>query len=329
MIETGWLQNDWMLLGAIIVAVKLVIVLIFFRKYLVKLWYDWVFDLAISSIDEFLGSLAYRVDWADLFIAAPIIYIKTRQFANRKVALFAAWEASGFFPVNVIPVMGDGVDWFANFLPMVFIIRILPFLNDFVVVKRLVSNLKRAREMIKERQWGIPLDKELFDAVKELVKQERAEEAIEKVREAERSIYPMMRDHLIEEEWKPVQQEAETLAQAPVLEALPAEVLDDFPEELVARMEQEAAAQKRAAVSSAQALLNRAQLLFRKKELEMGDFDAALGAIDQAKGVLQKTVVTLNQELENLHHQWIALQDSEDEYEEGGAEEDDEYEIAA
>ena len=164
----------------LIIGVVLVISFIFFRRYFSGLIYDYVVDGILSFADNFIaGAGLVGLDIGD-WIAAFLIFKKEKKISGKGIALLAAWEATNFLPISLIPVVGEMVEWFFNFFPAVTISRLL--FNKYRPAGKQVRKLEK--EISIAEQLGIKVSKEkgVLKDVKKLIKKANPVGALKELR---------------------------------------------------------------------------------------------------------------------------------------------------
>ena len=161
----------------IIVIIILAISAIFFRRYTSALVSDFIIDPLLSFADLLLfGAGAIGLDIGD-WIAAFIIYKREKKVSGGMVALFAAWEATNFLPVSLIPVVGEVVEFFTNFFPAVFISRLL--FNKYRPAEDKERKLEKDVNIAKEAGIeDIKAQEKALQRIKDLIKQADPVDAI-------------------------------------------------------------------------------------------------------------------------------------------------------
>ncbi len=155
------------------------------------LFYDYVVDLGLSTLDNFLGGAGLAgLDVGD-WVAAVIIFWHERKITNTWVALLVAWEATNFIPLSFIPVVGEGLEIFFNFFPAVTVGRFL--FAKYEAAKMEKEKLKELSETAK--QEGVKTDdqKETVEEVDELIKEDDPVDALEKAKGAEKDMVKDLR----------------------------------------------------------------------------------------------------------------------------------------
>lgn len=140
----------------LIIGLVLLITFIFFRRYFSALILDYVVDGGLSFVDNFIaGAGAIGLDIGD-WIAAIIIFKKEKKITGGAIAMLAAWEATNFLPISLIPVVGEVVETFFGFFPAVFILRLL--FNKFRPAEKKEKKLEN--EISISEQIGIDVNKQ-------------------------------------------------------------------------------------------------------------------------------------------------------------------------
>lgn len=147
---------------------------IFLRRYISALIEDYVLDLGFSLIDELFGGIV-GLDIGD-FAAAIIIFIKERKIVGLGIALAVAWEATNFFPISLIPVIGTIVEFITNLLPCVTIMRML--FNRFGAAEK--EEHKLEKELSAAEKLGIDVEsqKKILALVQSLIRREDPVDAL-------------------------------------------------------------------------------------------------------------------------------------------------------
>jgi len=94
--------------------------------------FETVIDGGFSFADEAIGIGLAGLDVGD-WIASILIYLRSRRHAGLFIAIFAAWEATNFLPVSLIPVIGTGVEIFTNIFPCYAVLKILTAIFAWVM----------------------------------------------------------------------------------------------------------------------------------------------------------------------------------------------------
>jgi hypothetical protein len=155
----------------IFVVVALGMLLYFSRHYigaiLTSLFFDYVVDGVFSGLDELIGIGETGLDVGD-WIGALLIFIRYRKQVHPIWAAVFAWEATGFLPISLIPVVGTGAEWIFNFFP---IITIVIFVYQhkaneiYMPICAYDQYLKdHDKEMEKEMKGSVDKVHELYDA---------------------------------------------------------------------------------------------------------------------------------------------------------------------
>jgi flagellin-specific chaperone FliS len=109
----------------IIIAFVLLFILYMLRSYfsalMSSLFYDYVIDGALSFADNFIAGIGLTgLDIGDA-IAGIIIFMRYYKQLGWQWALICGLEAANFF-FSFIPVIGEPIEWFFNFFPIISII---------------------------------------------------------------------------------------------------------------------------------------------------------------------------------------------------------------
>ena len=154
----------------------LVISFIFFRRYFSALIYDYVVDGGLSFADNFImGAGLIGLDIGD-WIAALLIFKKEKKITGGAIAMFAAWEATNFLPVSLIPVVGEAVEVFFNLFPAVFIGRLL--FNKFRPAEKKEHKLEKEISIAEKFGIRVSKEKEVLKKCKKLVNKSDPVEAL-------------------------------------------------------------------------------------------------------------------------------------------------------
>lgn len=289
----------YVITGLVIFLVLTFIFAFLFRKRVYCLVLDYVVDLGLSSLDELFGSLAYRIDWGD-WIAAPIIYFRVRKFTSKKVALFAAWEATGYFPIPFIPIIGDGVDWFANFFPMVTLIRFLPLLNEFGPAKRMMQRVKDGIKAFSKEKPGIKVDDETFEEAEEDLELENPVEAIKQLKEVEAVLDKAMKRRMAGtvKLFVAIDDKAQQFHNSPFFRN---EETREIAMQILAETMMPGLKGASDSIATAKGTL-------RKKDPHM--YTQAISSLKNADAILKQTDEAFKNDVEMKHQAWMASQDT-------------------
>jgi len=136
------------LLTYIIIGASLFLILaLLFRHTITALFYDYVVDFGLSTLDNFIvGAGLIGLDLGD-WLAAIMIFFHEKKISGNFVAFFAAWEAATFFPLGFIPVFGEVLEVTLNLVPSVFVSRI--FFNKFSKAEQGEKHLEKNYELAK------------------------------------------------------------------------------------------------------------------------------------------------------------------------------------
>jgi len=164
----------------LIIGVVLVISFIFFRRYFSALIYDYVVDGLLSFADNFIaGAGLAGLDIAD-WIAAFLIFKKEKKISGKGVAMLAAWEATNFLPVSLIPVIGEAVEIFFGFFPAVFILRLL--FNKYRPAEKQEKKLEKEISIAEQFEIKVSKEKGVLKDVKKLIKKANPVGALKKLK---------------------------------------------------------------------------------------------------------------------------------------------------
>lgn len=164
----------------LIIGVILVIFFIFFRRYFSALFLDYVVDGCLSFADNFVfGAGLVGLDIGD-WIAAIIIFSKEKKISGKGVAMLAAWEATNFLPVSLIPGIGEVVETFLGFFPAVFILRL--FFNKYRPAEKQEKKLEKEISIANKVGIKVSKEKKVLDDVKKLIKKANPVGALKKLK---------------------------------------------------------------------------------------------------------------------------------------------------
>jgi hypothetical protein len=162
----------------LIIGVVLLISLIFFRRYFSALIYDFVVDPLLSFADNFIaGAGLIGLDFGD-WIAAFLIFKKEKKITGGPIAMFAAWEATNFLPISLIPVVGEAVEIFFNFFPAVFISRVL--FNKFRPAEKKEHKLENEISIAETLGIKVSKEKKVLKDVQKLIRKSDPVDALKK-----------------------------------------------------------------------------------------------------------------------------------------------------
>ena len=175
----------WQIVG--IIAVILILSAIFFRRYTSALFSDFVIDPLLSFADLLIAGLgAVGLDIGD-WIAAFIIYKREKKISGGMVAMLAAWEATNFLPISFIPVVGEIVEFFTNFFPAVFILRLI--FNKYRPAEAKERKLEKEVAIAKEAGIeDIKAQEKALEKIKDLIKQA---DPVDAIKESDRPLKEM------------------------------------------------------------------------------------------------------------------------------------------
>lgn len=166
----------------IIISVVVLIVFVFFRKYISGLFYDYVVDAGLSFADNFVaGAGLMGLDIGD-WIAAVIIFIKERRISGVFVAGFVAWEATNFIPFSMIPVVGEGLEIVCNLFPSVTLSRFL--FSKYGKAKRKKHKIEEKLDLTDSKEEYA----EILDSIQNMIDSQNPVGAIEKEEEVDREV---------------------------------------------------------------------------------------------------------------------------------------------
>jgi len=167
----------------LIIGVVLIISLIFFRRYFSALIYDFVVDPLLSFADNFIaGAGLIGLDFGD-WIAAFLIFKKEKKITGGPIAMFAAWEATNFLPVSLIPFVGEAVEIFFNFFPAVFISRVL--FNKFRPAEKKEHKLENEISIAETLGIKVSKEKKVLKDVQKLIRKSYPVDALKKFKSEE------------------------------------------------------------------------------------------------------------------------------------------------
>lgn len=145
------------------------------RKYIKHILMDAV-DLVLSGLDLLLWGIgSVGGDIGDL-VASIIIFKKEKKVLGTFMAVIVFWEATGWTPVNFIPVVGEIVEWIFNFFPAVTLGRIF-----FSKEKDALKEQKRSEENLeaaKKLGIGTWFEKGKVKKLQSLIKNENFVDAV-------------------------------------------------------------------------------------------------------------------------------------------------------
>ncbi len=151
----------------LIVVAILIISFIFFKRYFKALFYDYVIDGGLSFADNFiLGAGLIGLDFGD-WIAALIILSKQKKIVGVVIAIFLAWEATNFFPISLIPVVGEVVEGFTGMFPAVAIATFL--FNKFRPAEKKEKKLEEEISIAEQVGIDVVQQKKILKDTKKLI----------------------------------------------------------------------------------------------------------------------------------------------------------------
>ena len=164
----------------LIILVVLVLSAIFFRRYLSALILDYVVDGGLSFADNFIaGAGLIGLDIGD-WIAAIIIFKKEKRITGGAIAMLAAWEATNFLPISLIPVVGEAVETFFGFFPAVFILRLL--FNKFKPAEKKEKKLEKEISIAEQVGLDVNKQKKVLKDIKNLIRKSDPVDALKLIK---------------------------------------------------------------------------------------------------------------------------------------------------
>ncbi|MFH0868059.1 MAG: hypothetical protein V1831_01995 [Candidatus Woesearchaeota archaeon] len=164
----------------LIIVIVLVISFIFFRRYFSALISDYVFDGLFSFLDNFIaGAGLIGLDLGD-WIGAFFIFIRHKNIVGVIIAIFLAWEATNFFPISLIPVVGEVVEGFTGLFPAVFIATLL--FNKFRPAEKQEKKLEEEISIAEQVGIDVGKQKKVIKDIKKLIKKSNPVGALKEFR---------------------------------------------------------------------------------------------------------------------------------------------------
>ena len=150
---------------ALISGFIIILTMIFFRRYTSAVISDFILDPVLSFVDEPLGGVL-GLDFGD-WIAAFIIYRREKNISGKGVALLAAWEATNFIPISLIPVVGTVVEVFTNFFPADTVLRAM--FNKYRPAEAKAKDLEKKVSLGEEAGLDIGSEKKDLKRIREMI----------------------------------------------------------------------------------------------------------------------------------------------------------------
>lgn len=158
--------------------VLIIISFILFRRYTSALVFDFVISPLLSFGDEFFGGIV-GLDFGN-WISAFIGYRSEKKICGKLVALFVAWEASAFFPISLIPVVGTIVEFFTNLFPTKSICRML--FNKYRPAKKQQQKIEKMISIAEQVDIKVSKEKDVLEKVKKLIKKANPVGALKEIK---------------------------------------------------------------------------------------------------------------------------------------------------
>jgi hypothetical protein len=120
----SWFWATFGITGIILVGITLIfIAIMLLRRAFIGIILDYLVDFGFSmGTQTFLN---YPFSLVGGFLAAIPIFFKERHVSGNLIAGIVAWEATGFFPICIIPGIGPTILLITNIFPAVTISRLL------------------------------------------------------------------------------------------------------------------------------------------------------------------------------------------------------------
>lgn len=182
--------------GQIILIILAVLVLsaILFRRYFSALIYDYVFDGIFSFIDNFifgLGLIGFDIgDWVGAFF----IFTKQKKILGVAVALLVAWEATNFFPLSLIPGVGEAIEVFFNLFPAVFIATLL--FNKYGAAIKEKLKLEAIISILEQLGLSEPKEKKLIKKISSLIDSADPVDALKESKNLDKEVSSKIRGYI-------------------------------------------------------------------------------------------------------------------------------------
>lgn len=117
----------------------------YFAALLSSLFYDYVIDAALSFADNFVAGIGLAgADIGDV-IAGAIIFMRYHKQIGWQWALVCGLEAANF-GLSIIPGIGEPLEWFFNFFPVISIVVMIKQYN----ANNTYNSIKECYDFIKQ-----------------------------------------------------------------------------------------------------------------------------------------------------------------------------------
>lgn len=271
-----------------------------FKRVAKGLKYD-LMDLFFSFLDNLLHiipgigtGLAY-FDVGDL-LAAIAIYKHERFIVGKFWASLLAWEASNFFPLNLIPILGETVEFITGLFPAAFFLRLTGAnkFNPAVKSERILKKNLKAADQIRIKAGQV---KDILRKADDLLKKERPIPALDKIHKAEHKLYPKL-DNWVQRAGDVVKNTIRQIANSDkqVPDFFPDYITDiDIPMELTMFLKD--------AVKESLKLVDDATHSAHKK-----DYDSAITSLARANAALEQGIEKFNSALDEYANESGFLQ---------------------